>query len=547
MVQIKNKPVVLLILDGWGVAPASHSNAITTAQPANINRLAARFPHTTLSASGESVGLPSQEPGNSEVGHLNLGAGRIVYQELPRINMAIADGSFQQNQAFQEAITHSVKNESCLHLMGLIGAGTVHSSNNHLYALLWLLKQANFPRPVYLHLFTDGRDSPPTSAFIYLKEVVDKIKTLGIGEIATICGRYYAMDRDNRWDRTQKAYQAMVENIGERAGNPLAAVKVALDRGETDEFIKPTIIINSAGNPVSQINNNDAVIFFNFRTDRPRQLVKAFVFPNFEMMTAKKILYDPFKDNYIRLIEEEYLEAQTKTFNRIIKLNNLCFVTMTEYEKGLPVTVAFPQQTVNYPLSAVISSMTLKQLHISETEKYAHVTYFFNGGREDPYPGEDRIHIPSQKVATYDLKPEMSAYEITSVSLQRIDSKMYDFMVINLANADMVGHSGKFDETVKACKTVDDCVGKICNAVLANKGAFIITGDHGKAESMINESTSEINTFHSHNPVPFILGAPQFDNQPRILNIGILGDVGPTILKLMGLPIPGEMTGRVLI
>lgn len=547
MVQIKIKPVVLLILDGWGIASASPTNAITTSQPSNINRFTARFPHTTLNASGESVGLPSQQPGNSEVGHLNLGAGRIVYQDLPRINMSIADGTFQQNQAFQDAMAHSIKNESCLHLMGLIGAGTVHSCNNHLYALLWLLKQANFLRPVYLHLFTDGRDSPPTSAFMYVNEVVEKIKTLGIGNIATISGRYYAMDRDNRWDRIQKAYQAMVENIGEKARDPLSAVKVALNRGETDEFIKPTIIVNSAGNPISQINNNDAVIFFNYRTDRPREIVKAFVLPNFETMTAKKIIYDPYKDNYLRLIEEEYQNAQTNTFNRIIKLNNLCFVTMTEYEKGLPVTIAYPQQTVKYPLAAVVSSMALKQLHISETEKYAHVTYFFNGGREDPYPGEDRIHIPSQKVATYDLKPEMSAKEITSVSLQRIDSKMYDFMVINLANADMVGHSGKFEATVKACNVVDDCVGKICNAVLAKKGAFIITGDHGKAESMINESTSEINTFHSHNPVPFIFGAPQFDNQPTILNIGILGDVGPTILKLMGVPIPGEMTGRVLI
>lgn len=547
MTLIKNRPVVLLILDGWGVAAPSTGNAITTAETTNINRFFAYFPHTNLNASGESVGLPTHEPGNSEVGHLNLGAGRIVYQDLPRINMSIADGTFQKNQAFTGAIEHAVQNNSCLHLLGLVGAGSVHASNNHLYALLWLLKQSGFMRPVYLHLFADGRDSPPTSSFIYVKEVVDKLKDLGIGKIATISGRYYAMDRDNRWDRTQKTYQAMVENIGERAADPLAAVKVALNRGETDEFIKPTIIADGNGNPVAQINNNDSIIFYNFRTDRPRQLVKAFVMPNFETMTPKKVIYDPYQDNYLKLIEQENENAQISTFSRIIKLSNLFFVTMTEYEKGLPVIPAFPQQSVNYPLSAVLSSMSLKQLHISETEKYAHVTYFFNGGREDPYPGEDRIHIPSQKVATYDLKPEMSANEIASVCVQRIESKMYDFMVVNFANADMVGHTGNFESTVKACKVVDECVGKICNAVLANNGAFIITGDHGKAEVMIDEKTSEKNTYHSHNPVPFILGAPQYENQPLVLNTGILGDVGPTILRLMGLPIATEMTGRVLI
>lgn len=545
MANQKFRPVVLIILDGWGLSTPNDDNAITMAKTPNITRLVSQFPHTQLRASGESVGLPHGESGNSEVGHLNLGAGRIVYQVEPRINMAIADGSFVKNPAFIGALAHCQEQKSRLHLMGLVGAGSVHSNLNHLFALLWLIKQSNFKNPVFLHLFTDGRDSPPTSASIYLREVEDKIKELNIGQIATISGRYYAMDRDNRWERTQKAYRAIVENNAQVAASAEEALNLAKLRGETDEFIKPTIIDTpgSEGN----IKDNDAVIFFNYRTDRPRQLTEALVLSNFESINHKKLIYDQNEDRYMLAIEVDENSPDAKTFTRNIKLNNLYFVTMTQYEKDLPVNVAFPPMPVPFPLAAVISSFDLRQLHISETEKYAHVTYFFNGGREDPYPGEDRIHIPSPKVATYDLKPEMSAREITSVCLQRLAENIYDFMVINFANPDMVGHTGNIQATVKGCEEVDSCIGEIGKKVLSQNGALILTADHGNAEEMINKETKEVDTYHSVNPVPFIVACADYNNNPQVLGVGILADVAPTILKLMGLPISSHMTGRVLI
>ncbi len=541
----KYKPVVLVILDGWGIGISDEGNAISRARTPNITRFAAQFPHTQLRASGESVGLPHGEAGNSEVGHLNLGAGRIVYQDEPRIDMAIADGSFAKNSAFISALTHCHEKNGRLHLMGLIGAGTVHSNINHLYALLWLIKQNAFNNPVYLHLFTDGRDSPPTSASIYLRELEDRMKNLGIGQIATLSGRYYAMDRDNRWERTQKAFRAIVENNGEVASSPQEALTMAAQRGETDEFIKPTIMITPGKN--GNIRDNDAVIFFNYRTDRPRQLTKAMVLHNFESINLKKLVYDRNKDRYMLAIEEDVDSPDAKTFTRKIKLNNLFFVTMTQYEKDLPVNVAFPPQPIPLPLAAVISSMGLRQLHISETEKYAHVTYFFNGGREDPYPGEDRIHIASPKDPTYDLKPEMSAREITTVCLERLNQNSYDFIVINFANPDMVGHTGNILATIKACEEVDTCFGNLSKKVLSRNGAIILTADHGNAEEMINEQTMEMDTYHSSNPVPIIIGCSSLANKPQVLGAGILADVAPTILKLMGLPISSHMTGRVLI
>lgn len=492
------------------------------------------------------MGLPHGEAGNSEVGHLNIGAGRIVYQDLPRINMSIADGTFGKNQAFVDAFAHVQQYKSNLHLMGLIGAGSVHSSLNHLYALLWLLKENNLQNRVFLHLFTDGRDSPPTSANIYVNEVEEKINSLQIGQIASISGRYYAMDRDNRWDRTKLAYECMVENKGEKASSVIDAVNKASGRGETDEFIRPTVILNSNNKPVAQINDNDAVIFYNYRTDRPRQLVKAFVLPNFESITPKKMIYDPNKDRFIMAQEESATDVST-TFKRNKVVDNLYFVTMTQYEKGLPVEIAYPQQVVSYPLSAVISSMGLRQLHISETEKYAHVTYFFNGGREDPYPGEDRIHVPSPKVATYDLKPEMSAKETTNIALQRIDSGIHDFIVINFANPDMVGHTGNIQATIKACETVDECLGLIIKKTLLKGGGVIVTSDHGNAEEKINPLTGGVATYHTHNPVPIIICQKSFENKPLYFTSGILADVAPTVLKLMGLPQSTEMSGRVLI
>lgn len=545
MVNQKFKPVVLVILDGWGISMPGEANAVTRAKTPNISRFASQFPHTQLRASGESVGLPHGEAGNSEVGHLNLGAGRIVYQDEPRIDMAIADGSFAKNPAFINALTHCKNHKSRLHLLGLIGAGAVHSNINHLYALLWLIKQNDFKNPVFLHLFTDGRDSPPTSASLYLREVEDKIRSLGVGQIATISGRYYAMDRDNRWERTQKAYQALVENSGEIASSADEALIRASQRGETDEFIKPTIMANPGKN--GNIKDNDAVIFFNYRKDRPRQLTKALVLENFESINLKKLVYDHHKNRYMLAVEVNEDSPDAKTFTRNIKLNNLFFVTMSQYEKDLPVNVAFPPQPIPFPLAAVISSFDLRQLHISETEKYAHVTYFFNGGREDPYPGEDRIHIPSAKVATYDLKPEMSAREITTVCLDRLNQNCYDFIVINYANPDMVGHTGNILATIKACEEVDSCFGEISKKVLSQNGALILTADHGNAEEMINEQTKEMDTYHSSNPVPITIGCSDYNNNPQVLGAGILADVAPTILKLMGLPISSHMTGRVLI
>lgn len=546
MINTKHRPVVLIILDGWGITTPGPGNAISLAKTPNIKTLQATYPHTKLTASGESVGLPHGEDGNSEVGHLNLGAGRIVYQDLPRINMAIADGSFAKNTAFLAAIKHVQDNQSALHILTLVGSGTVHASLNHLYALLWFLKNSNFTRPLFLHLFTDGRDSSPTSASNFIGEVEGYLHNLHIGKIASVIGRYYAMDRDNRWERTEKAYVALAEGGGETANSPEDAVSKASQRGETDEFIKPTVILEN-GKPIGCLNNNDAVIFANYRNDRTRQLVKAFVIPNFETMKTKKIIYDPYKDRYLKSLEEEPASSSTSTFKRNKIISNLFFVTMTEYEKDLPVEVAFPPEHVQFPLSAVISSFSLKQLHISETEKYAHVTFFFNGGREDPYPGEDRVHIPSPKVATYDLKPEMSANEITSVVLQRLRLNIYDFIVVNFANADMVGHTGKIAATMRSCEVVDDCLGKIVHAVLAQNGAVVITADHGNAEEMIDIETNGPETSHSTFPVPVIVVAKDYANHPIQLNQGILADIAPTILKLIGLPTSTEMTGRILI
>ena len=546
MSNLKHRPVVLIIMDGWGATAPGPGNAITLAKTPNLHTLSATYPHTKLTASGESVGLPHGEDGNSEVGHLNLGAGRIVYQDLPRINMSIADGTFAKNTAFLSAMKHATDNQSTLHLLSLIGSGSVHSSLNHLYALLWLIKNNNCTRPIFLHVFTDGRDSPPTSAANFIGEVEGYLKNLQIGKIATVSGRYYAMDRDNRWERTEKAYMALTEGKGETANSAEEAISKAFQRGETDEFIKPTVILEN-NQPIGLIGNNDAVIFCNYRNDRTRQLVKAFVIPNFETMKTKKIIYDPYKDRYLQSLEAEDEAAETSTFKRNKVIKNLFFVSMTEYEKGLPVEVAFPPQHVEFPLAAVISSFSLKQLHIGETEKYAHVTFFFNGGREDPYPGEDRVHIPSPKVATYDLQPEMSATEVTSVVLQRLRLNIYDFIVVNFANADMVGHTGKIAATIKACEVVDDCLGKIVHAVSAQKGAVIITADHGNAEEMLDTQTNGPETSHSTFPVPVIVVAPEFINNPTQLNQGILADVAPTVLKLMGLPTSTEMTGRALI
>ena len=512
----KSPPLVLVILDGFGSAAAGSGNAITRATKPHLDSFFAAFPNTQLFASGEAVGLPKNEAGNSEVGHLNIGAGRVVYQELARINMSIADGSFLKNAAIKSACEHVIRNNSTLHLLGLIGSGTVHSSNDHLFALLWTIKQYNV-KNVALHLFTDGRDSSPRSALQFISEITSKIDQIKIGRLASVMGRYWSMDRDTRWDRTQKAYDALVLGKAKESVSAKEILDSSYAANITDEFIEPYLIAGPDKKPIT-IRDSDGLMFFNFRSDRARQLTKAFVLPNFS------------------------------DFKRERFLKNILFVSMTEYEKGLPTVIAFPHQEVVYPLSAVISSENLNQLHIGETEKYAHVTYFFNGGREDPFPGEDRIHIPSPKIATYDKKPEMSAYEITNVVLDRLRAKMYPFYVINFANADMVAHTGSINATISAIETIDKCLGLISSEVLPSGGSMIITADHGNAEQMINYSTGEQNTEHTSNPVPFIVLTEELRMRAgRELQSGVLADVAPTVLSLLGIKIPSFMAGRNLL
>jgi len=533
------KSVVLIILDGWGLAPASAGNAISQAKTPNFNRFWAAYPKTQLSASGEAVGLPRGERGNSETGHLNLGAGQIIFQDLPRIDMAIADGSFFQNSAFKQAAQHVKNHNSALHLLGLIGAGGVHSSIEHLVALIHFAKTENVNN-LYLHLFTDGRDSPPMSAATYILKIEQELTKVGMGKIATLTGRYFAMDRDNRWERTQKAYEALVLGKGNFASSPIQAIRESYAAGKTDEFIEPVVLDKNG-----LIQNNDAVIFFNFRIDRPRQLTKAFVLPDFEKLEIKKASFDPYAERYGLKIYE--VPRGTTTFKREKILKNLFFVTMTEYEKNLPVVAAFPPEPVRLPLARVLAENNLRQLHIAESEKYPHVTVFFDGGREKPFPGEDWVEIPSPKVATYDLKPEMSAYQLTEQLVKRLKGNHYDFILVNFANPDMVGHTGVISAGIKACETVDECLGKIVNTVLNLGGTCFITADHGNIEEMINLTTGEIDTEHSTNPVPFIVVDQRFNQGGRILPRGILADVVPTILAILGIEKPEFMTGKNLL
>lgn len=536
------KPVVLLILDGWGIAPPGPGNAITTALTPNMTKLWSNYFHTQLIAHGESVGLPKKEPGNTEVGHLNIGAGRIVYQDLPRINMSIADGSFFQNPQLIAAIAHAKQNQSALHIMGLIGGGGVHSDLSHLLALLRLCRESQASK-VFLHLFTDGRDSPPSASLSYITQLKEVLLQEKLGEIVSIMGRYYAMDRDYRWDRTAKAYFCLTQGVGKTAPTVEEAIKQAYAADQTDEFIDPTLI-GDKGAIVGRISDNDAVIFFNFRIDRPRQLTKAFVLPEFEK-TANSSSFDPYAVKYLKTHNEE-AAARTPPFERGQPLKNLFFVTMTEYETGLPVHVAFPPQIVETPLGRVVSESGLHQLRVSESEKERFVTYYFNGQREGPFSAEERLIIPSPKVPTYDQKPEMSVYQVTSQVISEINSSLYDLIVINFANPDMVGHTGNLQATIKACQSADDCVGQLAAAVLAVGGMLLITADHGNAEEMINRSTGEVDTEHNANPVPFIIVGQNYQTAKQIPQ-GNLSDVAPTILFLMGLRPPSTMSGRNLL
>ncbi len=532
------KPIVLAILDGWGLAPAGPGNAITAAKTPNITSFWNSYTHTQLIAHGESVGLPKSEPGNTETGHLNLGAGRIVYQDLPRINMSIADGTFFQNAQFLRAVKHLTEHSSRLHLLGLVGGGGVHSDLTHLFALLRFCHEEHVSQ-VYLHLFTDGRDSPPSAAMTYINQVRDVMAREAVGKIASVMGRYYAMDRDFRWDRTAKAYACLTRGEGKRADSVDTAINQSYSVDKTDEFIEPTIV-----DPEGIVKPGDAVIFYNFRIDRPRQLTKAFVLPNFEE-TANHTGFDPYAVKYMAKHVED-VSGKPAPFTRGPQIPNLYFVTMTEYEQHLPLQVAFPPQIVDSPLGRIISDSALHQLRLSESEKERFVTYYFNGQREQPFPGEDRQIIPSPKVSTYDKKPEMSAQEVTQAAISKIQSSSYDLIIMNYANPDMVGHTGNFKATIKACEVVDTCLGDLSRNVLSRGGVLIITADHGNAEEMINPASGGIDTEHNANPVPFILIGNDFRTATQISQ-GILADVAPTILSLLKIPAPSSMTGRNLL
>lgn len=537
------KGVILLVFDGLGIALPGPANAYTEAQPVNFESALHMYPHTQLRASGEAVGLPAVEAGSTEVGHLNLGAGMIVYQSLPRINLSIADGTFFTNPALMHAIEHVKRNNSTLHLLGLLGNGTVHASTAHLYALLFMCKESKIEN-VALHLITDGRDSPPKAAATYIEEVQAKLDQLKIGHIASICGRRYAMDRDHRWERIEKAYRAYTEGKAEVKTNWREVIDQAYAHDLTDEFIEPTLIASDGQQP-TLIKQNDAVIFYNFRVDRPRELTKAFVLEDFAQ--ANKSSFDPYNIKYSKKHTEEIDPALSTPFERGPKIPNLCFVMMTEYEKDLPAETAFPPNIVKMPLGRILSENGLTQLRMAESEKERFVTDYFNGLRTAPFPMEDHLIVPSPKVATYDLQPEMSARELTDKLIQKINEGNYRFILVNYANADMVGHTGNLPAAIQAVKVIDECFGKVMQAALTNDYVLLVTADHGNVEVMLDPQTGGVYTEHTDNPVPFIAIAKNFDSNNRTLQTGILADVAPTILALLNIPQPQSMTGRNLL
>jgi len=537
-----DKPAVLLILDGWGIGPNTPGNAIARANTPNMKKYWLSFPHTQLSASGQAVGLPVGEDGNTETGHLNIGAGSIVYQDLPRINMAISDGTFNKTEAFLKAFDHVVKNNSALHLMGLVGAGGVHSNIEHLFSLIELCHQKKIEH-VYIHAFTDGRDSPPTSGSKYLQNVENVCKKFGVGKVVSVMGRYFAMDRDKRWERIEKAYDCLTVGTENTATSVTQAVEEQYKKGLTDEFIEPTNICSSPDQKVL-IQDGDAVIFFNYRIDRPRELTNAFVSPDFEG-GIKDESFDPYAIKY----EKSHLKKVTGSavFKRKKILKDLHFVTMTMYDEKLPVDVAFPLQYIENPLGKVLADQGLRQLRMSETEKEKFVTYYMNGQDETIFPGETRIIIPSKGAKSYDQVPEMSAREMTDHMLQQIQKNIFDVIICNFANADMVAHTGNLEASIKACEVIDECVGKIVTEVANRGGVILITADHGNCEEMINDKTGEVDTEHSIFPVPLIIIGKKYLGRGTMLPTGILADVAPTLLAVMGITKPDNMHGRALI
>lgn len=509
---MSKKLTMLMILDGFGENPNNEGNAVNLAKKPNIDKLRKICPVSHIDASGAAVGLPDGQMGNSEVGHTNIGAGRIVYQKLTKITKSIEDGDFFSIPEFTEAIENVKKNNSKLHIMGLLSDGGVHSHQRHLYGLLELAKRKGLDNNVFIHAFMDGRDTLPASGEGYIQELQEKMKEKGVGKIATLSGRYYAMDRDKRWDRVEKAYNALVKGEGILAKDPIQAIEESYQQEIFDEFVVPTVITDANDQPLAKIESGDSVIFFNFRPDRARQLTRAIVDDKFDGFKTDKLDID--------------------------------FVCMTEYDDTMPnVKIAFKPEELTNTFGEVVSNLGKKQLRIAETEKYAHVTFFFNGGREEPYPGEDRILVNSPKVATYDLQPEMSAYEVTEKVVEAINSEKYDTIILNFANTDMVGHTGNIDAAIKAVEAVDKCVGEIVEAVQKQNGVLLITADHGNAEQMIDYQTGEPLTSHTTNLVPLILvGMENVE-----LKDGRLCDLTPTMLDIMEEQKPKEMTGESLL
>ncbi|MBE0448049.1 MAG: 2,3-bisphosphoglycerate-independent phosphoglycerate mutase [Actinobacteria bacterium] len=514
MKRKRPKPVVLCILDGWGENPEKVGNAIEAADTPNLDRYEREYPFTTLGAAGEAVGLPEGQMGNSEVGHLNLGAGRIVYQEITRISKAIRDGDFFKNEVLLRAMRNAKEQGTAAHIMGLLSDGGVHSHIEHLFALIDMAKSAGIER-LYIHAFLDGRDVPPQSAIKYFGQLEEKMAADGLGRVATVMGRYYAMDRDNRWERVKRAYDAMSYAIGRHADSAKQAVEQSYEDGIVDEFVEPTVIMDGdSGRPVATIKDGDSLIFFNFRSDRAREITRAFI------------------------------ERRFRGFDRGAHPPKVFFVCMTQYDITFDVPVAFPPQELTNILADVIAAHGLKQFHTAETEKYAHVTFFFNGGKEAPKEGEDRVLVPSPKVPTYDMKPEMSAPEVTDIVVDAVSSDKYDFIVVNYANGDMVGHTGIFEAAVKAAEVVDSSMGRIVEAVRAKGGVVYITADHGNADKMIDFIHNQPFTAHTTNRVPFYA---IMNDHFKLRSDGILADVAPTILHIMNIEKPAEMTGKSLI
>lgn len=511
---MSKKPIALIIMDGFGYNHKDYGNAIRAAKTPNIDRLLANYPHTLIGASGMDVGLPEGQMGNSEVGHTNIGAGRIVYQELTRITKSIKDGEFFSNEAFTAAVENCKKNDSALHLFGLLSNGGVHSHNSHLYGLLELAKKAGLTK-VYVHCFMDGRDVPPTSGVDFVAELEEKLKEIGVGKIATVMGRYYAMDRDNRWDRVEKAYAALVYGEGNEAADAVEAIQASYDNDKTDEFVIPTVI-KKDGQPVGTVKANDSVIFFNFRPDRAREITRAMCDPEFTGFERR---------------------------NGVFPLTYVCF---TEYDETIPgKIIAFHKEEITNTFGEFLAANGLTQLRLAETEKYAHVTFFFNGGVEVPNKGEDRILVKSPAVATYDLQPEMSAPEVGEKLVEAIKSDKYDVIIINFANPDMVGHTGVQEAAIKAVETVDTCVGNAVAALKEVDGQMFICADHGNCEQLIDYETGEPYTAHTTNPVPFIL--VNYDPAYTLREGGCLADIAPTLIEMMGMEQPAEMTGKSLI